>query len=417
MNYKSKTVLVYDHGLFVELAVELSKSFGKVYYYSPWESAFPKSNAILIGEGLPGIKRVDSIWPLVDDVDLWVFPDVYEGPLQEFLAGLGKRVWGSRMGEELELFRAESKEHLKKIGVDVGPYELIRGLDNLRDFLKVNDDQYVKISRTRGDMETFHAPNYKLIEPKLDELEFNLGAKKHVMEFICEQKIPCIAEVGYDGFSIDGQFPKNAMFGIEIKDESLVMRTMPYASFPEEVRSVNDKMAPTLRKYGYRNFISSELRITKDKTPYAIDPCCRAGSPPSEIFWMLVENWPDILWEGAGGVLVEPKFTAKWAAELLLLSSWADKNWQPIDFPASIREHVKLRNLTKINGRWYVVPQQVGLPEIGAVVAIGSTMQEAIANVRKIGEQIRGHYIEVRDGSLDKAAEQFEALRKAGIKV
>jgi predicted RNase H-like HicB family nuclease len=340
-----------------------------------------------------------------------------EGPLQEHLVNLGKRVWGSRRGEELELFRAESKEHLKDIGVDIGPYKVVRGLDKLREYLKENEEQYVKISRTRGDMETFFSRDYRLIEPKLDELEAKLGAKKHVMEFLVEKKIECIAEVGYDGFCIDGTFPKNAMFGIEIKDESLVMRTMPYDAFPDEVRSINDKMAPTLKRYGYRNFISSEIRIAKDKTPYAIDPCCRAGSPPSEIFWMMVSNWPDILWEGADGTLVEPKFTAKWAAELLLLSSFADQHWQPIDFPNSIRDHIKLRNLTKINGRYYVVPQEVGLPEIGAVVATGNTMQEAIANVRKISEKVEGHYIEVRGESLDKAAEQFETLRDAGIKV
>src|ERR1700722_8124985 len=116
-NYRSKTVCVVDNGLFLEVARTLAKDFGKVLYYMPWQSGYPKSNVLLVGHGIPGIKRIDSFWPLLDEIDLFVFPDVYEGPLQEHLVSLGKRVWGSRNGDELELFRADSKEHMKALGI------------------------------------------------------------------------------------------------------------------------------------------------------------------------------------------------------------------------------------------------------------------------------------------------------------
>jgi hypothetical protein len=416
-DFRSKTCLVYDNGLFVEFARELAKDFGKVLYYVPWQSGFPKSNIMLIGQGIPNIRRVDSFWNILDEIDLFVFPDVYEGPLQVHLQGLGKRVWGGRMGEDLELCRVDSKEHLKSIGIDIGPYKVIKGLDALRDFLKKHDNQYVKISRTRGDMETFHAENYDLIEPKLDELEYMLGAKKKIMEFIVEEAIEDAVEIGYDGYTIDGKFPKNAMAGIEVKDKGLVMKTLPYASLPEEVRGVNDKLAPTFRQFGYRGFFSSEIRITRDLTPYVIDPCARMGSPPGELFQLMVRNWADIVWEGSVGTVVEPIFDAKWGAELLLLSSWADKNWQPVEFPKSIRDNVKLRNLTIIEGKYYVVPQAVGLPEIGAVVATGDSMQAAIDEVRRLAEKVDGHYLEVVPDSLDEAKDQFDKLKEFGIKI
>ena len=52
-DYSNKSVCVYDNGLFVSLAQRLSESFGRVYYTTPWEaSAFPRSNARLIGQGI-----------------------------------------------------------------------------------------------------------------------------------------------------------------------------------------------------------------------------------------------------------------------------------------------------------------------------------------------------------------------------
>jgi len=171
VNLKSKTCLIWDNGVFTELAVTLAKDFGRVLYYVPWTSGMPKSNALMIGEGLDGVERVASPWSYYDDIDLWVFPDVYEGDLQDFLVSQGKRVWGCRSGACLEIDRPASKEESKKLGIDIGPYKVITGLDALREHLKANDDQWVKISGTRGDMETFGAKSYEKVEPRLDELE------------------------------------------------------------------------------------------------------------------------------------------------------------------------------------------------------------------------------------------------------
>ena len=416
-DYRSKTCCVVDNGLFIEVAIKLAQDFGRVLYYMPWVSGYPKSNILLVGHGVPGIKRIDSFWPMLDEIDLFVFPDVYDGPLQVHLESLGKRVWGSRNGDELELFRADSKRHLKSLGIDIGPWKLVKGMDALRKHLERHDDQWVKISRTRGDMETWHAENYDLVKPKLDELEYNLGAKAPIMEFIVEDTIPDAIEVAYDGFTIDGKFAKNATFGIEIKDKGLVTKTLKYDALPQEVTSVNDKLRSTLAEYRYRNFFAVEMRITKDRTPYVIDPCCRAGSPPSELMLELIRNWADIMWEGAEGTVVEPVFQAKWAAELLLISDWGDTHWQPLQFPKSIRSQVKLRYLTIIDGIPYVVPQASAHPEIGAVVATGDTMEAAIKEVTSLAEKVKGFYVDVHPEALEKASEEFDKLKEFGIKV
>ena len=404
-SYRSRTCLVYDHGLFVELAVTLSRDFGRVLYYSPWETCAPKSNARCIGEGVEGIERVASIWPHIDEVDLFVFPDVYEGALQDYLAGLGKRVWGCRMGEELELDRVAAKEHCRGLGIDIGAYTVVKGIDALRRHLKTRENVFVKIPSLRGDMETFKADNYGVVEPRLNELAQNIASK--TWEFIVEDEIPDAIEVGYDGYSIDGRFPKEGIVGVEVKDEAYVCATMAYRELPKEVRSVNQCLAGTLKDYRYRGFISTEIRATPDGKAYLIDPCMRCGSPPSELYQMMFSNLADIMWEGAGGIVIEPEMVKPFGAQLLLISDWADKNWQQVEFPKSIRENVKLHNLTVIDGEYYVAPQWTGNPAVGAVVAMGDTQENAIAECKRIAAMVEGYSIEKPEQAIDKAGEQL----------
>jgi predicted RNase H-like HicB family nuclease len=410
MNLKSRTALIWDNGIFTAMAETLAKDFGRVLYYVPWTSGMPKSNARLIGSGIEGVERVDSPWAFYDDIDVWIFPDVYEGDLQDFLVAQGKRVWGCRSGAELEIDRPTSKDVSKKLGIDIGPYKVINGLAALRKYLKANNDQWVKISGTRGDMETFGAKDYPKVEVRLDELDHNLGAYTKIMEFTVEQDIPDAVETGYDGYTIDGQFPKAAMTGVEVKDEAYLMKTVRWSELPEQVRSVNEKLAPALKKYGYRGFISTEVRCTKDGKAYLIDPCCRAGSPPNELYQLLMTNMAEAIWYGSEGIVIEPEFKAKWGAEVLLISDWADQNWMHVSFPEDVRDNVKLRNFCVIEGEYYVIPQWTGCAEIGAVVALGNTPDEAIAECKRICELVEGHLLDKPIDALDIAREQLEQV-------
>lgn len=411
-NFSNKTCLVYDNGLFCELAVTLAKRFGKVLYYSPWEKSFPRSNDTLIGEGLPGVTRINSIFPVIDDVDLFVFPDIFHGPLQVYLRKQGKRVWGAGLGENLEIIRGLSKRLLRNAGLEVGPFRQLKGLDRLRDFLKENDDQYVKISRTRGDMETFHAPTYKLIEPRLDQLEHHLGAKKHIQEFIVEAPIEPAIEVGYDGYTIDGKFPKTALYGVEVKDTAYLGQVVPYHQLPAGAQEVNKRLSGMFADWTYRGFWSSEIRIKAGK-PYLIDPCCRMASPPGELYQMMIENLADVLWHGAMGDLVEPEFSDTWGAQIVMRSSWAEHNWTALDIPASIRDNVKISYLTRIRDRNYFVPQPIEMAEFGSVVATGSSPDDAIRNVTKIADKIEAYGLKFNFEALEDAKADMAKLKEA----
>jgi hypothetical protein len=409
-NLKTKTCLVWDNGLFVSLAVTLSAHFGKVLYYCPWITGFPTSQLQMIGVGVKGIERVDSPWTRLDEVDIFVFPDVYEGDVQKYLASLGKRVWGCRGGCEMEIDRARSKEISKGLGIEVGPYKTMVGIDKLRKHLKTHEDQYVKISRTRGDMETFHAPNYEAIEGKLDEIDFKLGPKADLMEFIVEDNTGPAIEVGYDGYSIDGQFPNYCLVGVEAKDTAYVAKQMKYTKIPRSVSGVNEKLSPKLREYKYRGFLSTEIRSTEDGHDYLIDPCCRSGSPPGELYQLIVENLGEVIWQGSQGILVEPEFAGKWGAELIILSDALAEGWIKVSYPKEYEDNVKLRYFTEYEGSKYVIPQANKMPFLGAVVAYGDTAKEAIDRVTEITKTVEAFDIRSQSDALETALDDLKEM-------
>jgi predicted RNase H-like HicB family nuclease len=416
IDLKEKVALVYDNGLFVEIAKTLSKSFKKVYYYMPWKNGFPKSNQYIVGQGIEGIERIHDFWDYVDKADIFIFPDIYDGDLQLELVRQGKNVWGGRKGEDMELYRDRMKRYMKSVGLYVTPWVSIKGLTNLREYLKDNPDVWIKQNVTRGDFETAQSKSYEEFEPVLDEWEHMLGKVKENKVFIVEKNLEAV-ETGLDCYTIDGQYPSQTLCGIEVKDLGYVGKVMPYDEISDKITDFNDKIIGAFKAYNYRGFFSTEIRVSENKPPYMVDFCARAGSPPSELYQLMYKNLAEIIWYGAQGFMIDPIVKHAYGVEALIHSSWADKNWQKITFPPEYRNNIKLRNACVIDGCYYAVPQSVGLPEIGAVVGEGDTMEEAIEQVKKIAQTISGHYVEIKIESIDKALEQFNELKKFDIKI
>lgn len=417
VNLKEKTAIIYDNGLFVEFAKTLSKSFKKVYYYMPWKSGFPKSNQYIVGQGVEGVERIYNFFDYIDQADIFIFPDVYDGDLQLYLQSLGKFVWGSRKGEEMELYREQMNEYMKTLGLYITPYKTITGIPNLREYLKEHEDVYIKCSILRGDFETFHSVNYRHVEPMLDELNHHLGAMKNIKEFVVEDAYNDAVETGMDLYTIDGQYPAQTLTGIEVKDLGYIGKILDYDKISPKITDFNTKMVDTFKKYGYRGFFSTEIRISKDKPPYMLDFCARAGSPPSELYQLMYKNLAEIIWYGSQGFLIDPIIEHKYGVEALIHSDWADKNWQEVQFPQKYRNNIKFRNLCIFEDKYYCVPQTVGLPEIGAVVVEADTLNDAIDQLKTIAESISGFYLEVKVDSIDVALKQFKELEQFGVKI
>jgi len=275
-------------------------------------------------------------------------------------------------------------------------------MDALREYLKSNENQHVKISKLRGLTETFFSQNYDLIKVKLDDIEHKLGGASTIQEFICEDQIDAITEEGYDGWCIDGQFPKTAIVGCEIKDCGSASVVKPYMQLPKAVRDTNDKLSPILKEYGYRGFWSTEIRKTKDNF-YQVDFTCRAASPCGENIQELVTNLGEIIDAGSQGVIVEPQTKDRYAVQAMISSGFAQDNWLPVSIPPEIRSQFKLYHCCSIQGQEFIVPTSVDMEECGTCVATGKTIDEAIKKCEEYAKQIEGYQIHVNVGALDQA--------------
>jgi hypothetical protein len=416
-NLKNKSVLIYDQRMWVSLAERLARDFGKVMYYSSWEDAFPQLKYNLIGEGLNNVERVDDFDDCIDDADLIIFPDVLNSGKQVYLEGLGKKVWGSRTGDRMELNRVWMMKLLEKLGLPVIPYELITGMDDLRKYLKENKDTWVKCSKYRGSFETFKSVNYDYISLELDTIEHELGAWKTEQEFICEKDTPGCVEVGYDGFCVNGQYPTINPIGLEIKDLGYVCKMKPYSELPSQITDFNNKIAPYMKKWGYKNHFSTEVRIDENGTGYMTDACTRLGSPPGELMQEMFTNFSDIIWQGANGVCIDPIPQDKYGVELIINCDWAKKNTLAVQIPEKFKDNIKLKSYMKLDETYYVIPCEVGLAEIGAVVATGDTLEDACEKVEEISDSIRASSIKIPMDSLKKAQEEIDKLKSFGYDI
>lgn len=412
-----KRLMVVDSGLFVSWALRLAREFGEVYYHNPtWKQMSPRSNELLVGHGFDEITMVRDFWDVAHKMDCFCFPTIYDGDLQQELARQGKRVWGSRKGEQLELFRPEAKREMEKLGMPVGDYAVVNGLNKLREYLRKHPNVHVKRSLTRGDGETFYSPSYEEILPRLAEEEHLVGAAAESMQYVIESPIEPALEIGFDGYCIDGEFPGMAINGVECKDNGYLGVILPYAKLDEHVRHVNEWLAPLLRQYQYRGFFSSEIRVGPDEKPYLIDVTSRSGSPPGESMQEMVNNWGEIVWNGADGIMVDPDPDTKYSAQAVIYSDHADEGWQPVRIPDEVRRWVKLFFHCRIKDVDYVIPQHARFNEIGWVVGTGETVKEAIKACEDHAAQISGYKIEVRTKSLQDAVEEIEKGEALGVK-
>jgi hypothetical protein len=280
-------------------------------------------------------------------------------------------------------------------------------MEELRKHLQKHPRQVVKISKLRGLTETFTADDYDLIKIKLDEIEHKLGGNSEAQEFVVEDKIEAITESGYDGWNIRGVFPQTSVVGYEIKDSGSVSKVTEYDSLPPEVVETNEKLAPVLQEYGYQGFISTEIRVTEDSF-YPIDFTCRAASPCGENLQELFSNMGEVVEAGAHGEIVEPVPVAKFAAQAMIRSDFAEDNWLPIYIEPKVRNNFKLYHSCIIDGQEFVVPTGIDMVELGTVVATGNTIDEAIKNCEALAKKIEGYQVHCDTKVLEEAKEEME---------
>ena len=414
----TKTACLVDNGLFVELGIRLARDFGRVLYYNPGnQKGFPTITEAMIGDGMGEIERIDSFWPLKNEIDCFVFPDINSSAIQLELISQGKPVWGSRAADRLEQYRAEFKGILMELGLEVGPYKVCHGLDELKAFLFNKKDRWIKFSKYRGSFETRGWVDYDTSRDVFDLLAIKFGPAQNIVNFIVEETIKTKVEWGYDGYFAGGKFPARSAQGVEEKDKCYIGAITEWADLPSEVRMINEAITPILAKFGYANFWSTELRITEDDKVYFIDPTCRMPSPAGEAQMELYGNLSEIIWAGAHGQCLDPEPTAKFCAEAIIDHNGDEQYWRRLVVSDEVRRFVKLYNVCKIDDAYCIPPLEHSCDSIGAVIGLGDTIEEAIEHLKENEKALNGQPITIHSEDLADALAEIHHADQQGIEL
>lgn len=373
------TACIIDPGLFLPLAVRLAPHYKRVLFHNPvWSDGFPTLNKWIIGAGFDNVEQCEDFWPLKDEIDLFVFPDIGRSGLQLELESQGKLVWGSRTGDGLEINRQKFLDVLEDVGLQVPDYKSVIGLSALREYLNDKTDKYIKISKFRGTMETTHWRDSIKDGGWLDWMAVKLGPARDLIRFLVFEPIETDLEIGGDTYCIDGQYPEFMVNGLEWKDKGYFGAVTKSDEMPDEIKAVHEAFSPELKSKRYRNFISSEIRRVSAEEFYFIDPTRRFPCPPSSSEMALYGNLPEIILAGAEGEMVQPEMTAQYSAECVLTAKGEKQVWTVVDFSKDIQEHVNCGNCCRIDDNTCFPPDESHGEEIGWLVATGDTPEEVV---------------------------------------
>lgn len=379
-------------------------------YYSPYENFLPDSRDALTGRDVGNLERTDSFAKNIDRADVIVFTDVGMGDFAAWLREHGYRVWGGGNAEMLELDRFHFLQALTQTGAPVPETQRLIGLDALDDHLQdpTNKDRWLKRSYFRNDFETFHHIDYEMSQSFLAHQREKHGPYADEVEVLSQASCPG-REIGYDGpFCIDGKFARRAVWGYEKKDKGYIGTATTLAQIPKSLREGTEILAPILEAMGCRGNFHFEVRECEDGTAYITDPCVRPGSPPIECMSDLITNWPEIVWAGADGQIVEPEFAAKYAAAIVMTSPWLKMGrWLALRTPPT---GFKMRRGFTKNGILYAIPADVEdeWDIIGHAVGLGDTPEQAINAAKEVADEVQGIQVGYDESVKDDLLKSIE---------
>lgn len=408
------TCCVVDSGLFLPLALRMAQSCKRVLYWSPDCRGFPSLRQGAIGDGLDNVERVLEFWPEIDDIDLFVFPDIGQSGLQLHLEEMGHAVWGSRTGDKLELGREYFMRRLGQMGLNVPKHKVVEGLCDLREELRESEDVYIKVSRWRGDFETFHWRNWTLDNGWLDLQAVNFGPLMDTIHFLVFEAIDTDLEIGGDTYSVDGGWPSLMLNGVEGKDKTYFAAVTKREQMPEQIQEILNAVSVELRHVRYRNQISFEDRV-KDGEHWWNDATQRGGMPSSASQYRLWANFPEIVWAGANGELLDPEPEAMFSIECQLTACKCEKdNWITVELDPILVDHCAFSYCGFIDGTYVFPPDEIHQGELGWFVVTGNDPSKLLQDAKDLADMLPdGLNADVE--SLSHVIMEVDTMQQEGI--
>jgi hypothetical protein len=408
--------LVSDRGTFWCIAERLAREAKRVYYHRPNGEAFETLAQCYMGDGHPNIELVDDFWPFKKDIDVFVFPDCRDSGVQAELISQGFPVWGSKDACQLEQMRGEWENLCKSLGLPFPKTDRVRGVTALRKYLDKHmaERPFLKISRFRGDMETWQAKTPEQVENELDYLAARWGPLKEVVMFYVQQPVETTIEGGSDTYCIGGQYPDEIILGYEKKSESYFATVKKRGDMPPELWSCSEAVTEILAEIGYAGLISSEVRVDKKGLSYWLDPTFRMPSPAGEEQLEMMTNFPRIVSQGAQGILEQPDWAAKYCGEAVIAYTGKRDGWKSFKVPEDIKQWIKPYACAYHDGAYHFPPSQ-DHEAIGCAVAIGDKPEDVIDGLKDLREQLKDQPVELRIEPIADLIAQIEEAEEKGI--
>lgn len=410
------TACFVDHGgLYLPLALKLAESYKRVIYTDPNESAFPKVDKYIIGDGFKNLERVGSFWPLKSEIDLFIFPDSQGFEVQAELISQGYQVWGSGRAQSLEQSREKFHRVLGEVGLKVPKFIRVVGITALTECLLDAEDKYIKISKYRGSLETFHWHTWEQDKDILALWTVRFGGVAELIPFLVFDAIDTDLEIGADTYSVNGEFPTHMLDGTEWKDKGYFAAFKPVEEMPEQTQKVLQAFGPVLSDHGHKNFWSMEIRVTETEF-YFIDATPRAPLPGMASQMELYGNLPEIILAGAHGELVNPDPLGQFAVECILSLKGEKEMWSNVVVPEELQQWVKLGGACMVKGRTWFPPDDSHGPEVGWLVAIGDTPTETIKTLLDRAKSLPDGMSAAVE-SLADILKEIESAKEQGIEM
>jgi len=413
-----KTACVVDSGYFISLARKLSQTFKKVYYCTPTDKEFLSANDYATGWGFPEIEKIEGYEfmrpEILKKIDVFIFPDIGYAPIQSYLRSIGKPVWGSGDATDYEIYRSLFLKTLGDLGLARAPYKIIKGLPALIEHLKTVKNKYIKVDVFRREMETWHHIDHEHSKAQLKHLSVLFGGIEDEITFVVQDEIPTELETGGDLWVIDDKYPSKYFMGYEKKNELYIASLKSASDMPDAVKEVNKRLIPLFKKYGYRNFFATEIRV--NGKPYFIDPTFRLPGMSGEQILETCSNLAYVIWYGAHGVYIDPIYEYQYAvtASAYYCGEGSEEGWSVVKVPKESERWIKFSHCCLIDGLYHFPSEDA--EDLGVVIGAGNTLLEAFAMLKKNIDSLKDEPVYFKLKGFFDLLKSIREAEKKGIK-
>lgn len=404
---KWKFMMIDPGGLHIDTARKLGQEGHKVYYYSPWCSAYSKFDDFAPGVGFPEMEKVAHWASHIDEVDCTIFPDVGMGDLADWLRSKGYVVFGAGRGEELEEDRALSVKIMDQLGIKHPKTHVATGVDEALEIVKTLVGQknetnqnatgncFVKFNIFRGTIDSFPVGNIEEAEYMFNKVSGKLGPYAKSIP-VCIQETVKGLECGADCFHGSDGFLMPGMIGFEDGGNYVGYITDDMGIYKNDL----DRISKYLRSINYRGAFSFEC-IYDGKDCYWIDITARFPAPLGLLYPSFIDDFAYFMVNVATG---QAQNTPLPMGEYLACMQLKSEN--------AIDEYLQLRGgaNTKFvhhmmqDEKTYSVP---GISLLGICAARGESFAECERNIQKEAKELNIFFLDKDENFIETIKEKY----------